>query len=79
MPHPQHRKEPELTAGECRPSSGAMTSAGIGEPHTLPTTQLHLFHKNARRGDVDSIAGSLAAHGQFRPIDADTNQPVSFL
>lgn len=45
-----------------------MTSAGIGEPHTLPTTQLHLFHKNARRGDVDSIAGSLAAHGQFRPI-----------
>lgn len=42
--------------------------AGIGTPETLPTTKLNTFHKNARRGDVDAIAGSLAANGQFRPI-----------
>lgn len=27
-----------------------------------------MFHKNPRRGDVEAIAGSLQAHGQFRPI-----------
>lgn len=30
--------------------------------------QLHTFHKNARRGDVDAIAGSLRKHSQYRPI-----------
>lgn len=45
-----------------------MTTPGIGDTRTLPTTQLNMFHKNPRRGDVEAIAGSLQAHGQFRPI-----------
>lgn len=45
-----------------------MTTPGIGATRTLPTTQINLFHKNPRRGDVEAIAGSLQAHGQFRPI-----------
>lgn len=45
-----------------------MTTPGIGDTRTLPTTQINLFHKNPRRGDVEAIAGSLQAHGQFRPI-----------
>ena len=32
---------------------------------------LRTFHKNARRGDVDAIAGSLRAHSQYRPIVAN--------
>lgn len=45
-----------------------MTSAGIGNAATLPTTDLNLFHKNPRIGNVAAIAGSLAANGQYRPI-----------
>lgn len=60
-----------------------MTTPGIGETHTLPTTTLHLFHKNPRRGDVDTIAGSLQAHGQFRPIVVNagthTGRPMEVL
>lgn len=44
------------------------TTPGIGHTRTLPTTDLNLYHKNPRMGDVDAIAGSLQAHGQFRPI-----------
>ena len=44
------------------------TTPGIGQTRTLPTTDLNLYHKNPRMGDVDAIAGSLQAHGQFRPI-----------
>lgn len=43
-------------------------NTGIGTPHTLPITQLSTYHKNPRRGDIQAIAGSLAANGQFRPI-----------
>lgn len=42
--------------------------AGIGEPQTLPLTQLNTYHKNPRRGDVDAIKGSLLVNGNFRPI-----------
>lgn len=45
-----------------------MNTPGIGKTRLIPTTDLHLHHKNPRRGDVDAIAGSLQAHGQFRPI-----------
>ncbi len=33
-----------------------------------PVQDLNTFHKNPRRGDVNSIAVSLARHGQYRPI-----------
>ena len=45
-----------------------MNTPGIGKTRLIPTTDLNLHHKNPRRGDVDAIAGSLQAHGQFRPI-----------
>lgn len=46
------------------------------EPDSGATTEvspdiLRYFHKNARRGDVDVIAGSLRAHGQYRPVVAN--------
>lgn len=40
----------------------------IGEAATLPTTELHTYHQNPRRGDVAAIKDSLATNGQFRPI-----------
>lgn len=43
-------------------------NTGIGTPHTLPIIQLNTYHKNPRRGDINAIAGSLVANGQFRPI-----------
>ena len=40
----------------------------IGEPQTLPITDLNLHHKNARIGDVDTIKGSMVANGVYKPI-----------
>lgn len=40
----------------------------IGEPQTLPITELNLHHKNARIGDVDTIKGSMVANGVYKPI-----------
>lgn len=48
-----------------------MARTASPEPGTttrVAPNDLHTFHKNARRGDVDVIAGSLKAHGQYRPI-----------
>jgi hypothetical protein len=36
--------------------------------HRIPLADLTLFPGNARRGDVDKIARSLALNGQYRPI-----------
>jgi site-specific DNA-methyltransferase (adenine-specific) len=36
--------------------------------HQVPLGDLVLFPGNARRGDIDKIARSLAANGQYRPI-----------
>ena len=35
---------------------------------TYPIDDLHPYHRNPRRGNVDAIAESLAARGQYRPI-----------
>lgn len=34
----------------------------------IPVKELHLYHKNPRLGDVDSIAESLRVNGQYRAI-----------
>jgi hypothetical protein len=46
----------------------ARTQPAPGTTTEVAPTELHTFHRNARRGDVDVIAGSLKAHGQYRPI-----------
>ena len=46
----------------------AATTPGIGTAEPLPTSHLNLYHRNPRRGDVDAIADSLAANGQYRPV-----------
>lgn len=35
---------------------------------TMPTADLRPYRGNPRRGDVDAIAASLEAHGQYRPL-----------
>lgn len=44
------------------------------ETARLPLGELHLLDGNPRRGDVDAVAASLEAHGQFRAlvVRADT-------
>ena len=44
----------------------------IGEPKTLPITDLNLHHKNARVGDVEAIKGSMVANGVYKPIVVNT-------
>jgi hypothetical protein len=39
-----------------------------GTMTTMRPDELHTFHRNARRGDIDMIMGSLRAHSQYRPI-----------
>lgn len=47
----------------------ASTSAPAAGTTTLVRpAELSTFHRNARIGDVDAIAGSLKANGQFKPI-----------
>lgn len=43
----------------------------IVETETVAIGTLRPHPKNARRGDVEAIAASLAAHGQYRPIVAN--------
>jgi len=40
----------------------------VGTTSAMRPDELHTFHKNARRGDIDVIMGSLKAHSQYRPI-----------
>ena len=44
------------------------TTANIGAPETLPITELHLYDRNPRMGDVQAIKSSMLANGIFRPI-----------
>ena len=43
----------------------------VGTTTHIKPSDLNVFHKNARIGDVDSIAGSLKANGQFKPVVAN--------
>lgn len=57
--------------------------ATLGTPETHPLTTLHTYHHNPRRGDTDSIAASLQANGQFRPLVVNrgthTGRPMEVL
>ena len=43
----------------------------LSEAQTVPLNAITPHPSNARRGDVDKIAESLAAHGQYKPIVAN--------
>lgn len=40
----------------------------VGMTVLVRPRDLNTFHQNPRRGDVDAIAGSLKANGQFKPV-----------
>ena len=40
----------------------------VGQVATVPINSLEGYPTNPRRGDIDAIAQSLKAHGQYRPI-----------
>ena len=40
----------------------------VGTTVLMRPSELALFHRNARVGDVDAIMGSLKANGQYKPI-----------
>jgi hypothetical protein len=40
----------------------------IGTTSLVKPAELNVYYRNARIGDVDAIAGSLKANGQFKPI-----------
>jgi hypothetical protein len=46
----------------------ASTSPLVGTTTLVKPSELSVFHRNARIGDVDAIAGSLKANGQFKPL-----------
>lgn len=46
----------------------ARTAPVPGTTTPAAPKDLHTYHRNPRRGDVNAIAGSLAAHGQYKPI-----------
>lgn len=45
-----------------------MTNIAITNPTLTPITNLHPHPDNARQGNVDLIAQSLATHGQYQPV-----------
>lgn len=42
-----------------------------GTTSAVPPAELVTFHRNPRVGDIDKIAGSLIANGQYKPIVAN--------
>lgn len=46
-------------------------SAAPGKTTPVAPAQLHLFHRNPRKGDVPAIAASLRRHTQYKPITAN--------
>ncbi|QGH75249.1 ParB-like partition protein [Mycobacterium phage Quesadilla] len=46
-------------------------SAAPGKTTLVAPSQLHLFHRNPRKGDVRAIAASLRRHTQYKPITAN--------
>lgn len=57
--------------------------AGIGAPETLDISELSLYHRNPRRGDVAAIAASMAANGVYKPLvvnrGSHTGRPMEVL
>ena len=42
--------------------------SGIGQLETVPTKDLNVYYKNARRGDVDLIMESMKHNGVYKPL-----------
>ncbi|WP_457095140.1 ParB N-terminal domain-containing protein [Mycobacteroides abscessus] len=42
-----------------------------GQTGAFPPSKLRNYHRNPRKGNVDSVVASLKAHGQYRPITAN--------
>ena len=42
--------------------------SGIGQLETVPTKDLNVYYKNARRGDVDLIMESMQHNGVYKPL-----------
>lgn len=72
-----------MTTVDSRKLSSIPPEELIGTTTSVRPDELHTFHKNARRGDVDVIAGSLRAHSQYRPIVVNigthTGRPLEVL
>lgn len=49
-------------------SESAIPAELIGRTAPIQVGALNTFHRNPRKGDIDAIAGSLKANGQFKPI-----------
>lgn len=49
-------------------ASPKTTKPAVGTTTAIHPSELNTFHRNARKGDVDAIAASLKAHGQYKPI-----------
>jgi hypothetical protein len=45
-----------------------MSPAHPGQMTVCRPDELHTYYRNARRGDIDVIMGSLRAHSQYRPL-----------
>jgi hypothetical protein len=46
-------------------------AAAPGKTTSVPPSQLNLFHRNPRKGDIAAIAASLRRHTQYKPITAN--------
>lgn len=49
-------------------STSAAVRKKIGTTTRVPIAELSTYYRNARRGDIPTIIGSLKAHGQYKPI-----------
>ena len=59
------------------------SKANIGTLETVPTKDLNVYYKNARRGDVDLIAESMQRNGVYKPLVVNrgtkTGRPMEVL
>ena len=59
------------------------SNANIGTLETVPTKDLNVYYKNARRGDVDLIAESMQRNGVYKPLVVNrgtkTGRPMEVL
>lgn len=59
------------------------TSTRMGQHELHHPTELNLYHKNPRVGDVDAIAASLRANSQYKPVTVNrgthTGRPMEVL
>lgn len=58
-------------------------AAAAGKTTAVAPSQLNLFHRNPRRGDISAISSSLRRHSQYKPITGNigthTGRPYEIL